>query len=116
MGCAIGLIPFTAIGTPSICAPVLAPILPAVLATILTIVLGVVLPARLLLGGHFAHRLGQKTGIVFGVLQEILSRNAVIRQLRITGKSLIFFNNLLRSSAHFTFGPRAVEDAVDDVA
>jgi hypothetical protein len=53
---------------------------------------------------------------VFGVLQEILGCNAVIRQLRIAGKRLIFFNNLLRRSAHFAFGARAVEDAVDNVA
>jgi hypothetical protein len=124
MGCAVGLIPLATIGTASIRTPVLAAILPAVLATILTtiltivltIVLGVVLASRLLLGGHFPHRLGQKAGIVFSVLQEILGCNAIIRQLRITGKSLIFFNNLLRRSTHFAFGPRAVEDAVDNVA
>jgi hypothetical protein len=120
MGYAIGLIPLAAIGTPTISAPVLATILPtvlaAVLATILTIVLGVILPPRLLLGGHLAHRFGQKAGVVFGVLQEILGCHAVIRQLRIAGKRLIFLDNLLRGSAHFAFGARAVEDAVDNIA
>jgi hypothetical protein len=59
MGYGVGLIPIAAIRTPIISAPVLAAILPAVLAIILAVVLGVILPARLLLGGHLAHRFGQ---------------------------------------------------------
>ena len=67
-------------------------------------------------GGQFALRFAQHPGVMFRMLQEILGRNPVVRQLCIAGKEQIFLNDLLRRTAHFAFGARAVEDAVDDIA
>ena len=94
---------------------VLAGVLVAVLAT-LPAILVVLLLARLLLGGHFAHRFTQEAGVMLGVLQEILGGHTVIRQLGIAGELLIFLDHLLRRTAHLAFGAGAFEDAVDDIA
>jgi 16S rRNA (adenine1518-N6/adenine1519-N6)-dimethyltransferase len=61
--------------------------------------------ALVLFGGHFAHRLAQHAGIVFGVLREVFGRHAVVRQLGIARQSLVFLDDLLRRSAHLAFGP-----------
>ena len=109
----------------TVLAAVLATVLAAVLATVLATVLAAVLVpilarlillARFLFGGHFAVRLGQKAGVMFGVLQKVFCGNAVIAQLGIAGQKLILFDQLRRGAAHLAFGARAVEDAVDDVA
>ncbi len=96
----------------------------AIIAAILTVPLvmaiatlpATLLLARLLLSRLFAHRLGQKPGVMLGMLQEVFRGHAVIRQLGITCQKLIFFNDLLRRAAHLAFGARAVEDTVDDIA
>ena len=72
--------------------------------------------ARLLFGGHFALRLAQHAGVMFGVLQEILSRDAIIRQLGIARQHLIFLDDLLRRATHLALGPRAFKHPVDDIA
>jgi len=87
-----------------------------VLATILAAILGKLLLTGLLLGGHFALSLTQKAGVVFSVLQEILGRHPVIRQLGITSELLIFLDHLLRRATNLAFGARAFEDTVDDIA
>ena len=65
---------------------------------------------------HLALCFGQHAQIVFGVLLKVFGRYAVIAQLGIAGKLVIFLDNLLRRAAHFAFGARAVEHAVHDVA
>ena len=112
--CLGGLVASTILGT-VFAAPVIAVTLLAVaIAAAIAILLELL--TRLLFGGLLTHGFGQKAGIMFCVLQEILGRHAVVRQLRIAGKHLIFFNNLLRRAAHLAFGARAVEDTVDDIA
>jgi hypothetical protein len=59
---------------------------------------------------------GQKAQVMFGVLLEVFHRNAIIAQLRVTGELIVFVDDLLRSTAHFAFGTRTVEDAVYDVS
>lgn len=73
-------------------------------------------PARLGLGIHLARGFGQHAGVMLRVLQEILGRDPVVRQLGIAGKYLIFLNYLLRRAAHFAIRARAVENAVYDIA
>ena len=53
---------------------------------------------------------------MFGVLQEILGGDPVIRQLCVTGQLLIFLDDLLRRATHLALGTRGIEDTVDDVA
>ena len=65
---------------------------------------------------HFAHRLGQNTGIMFGVLGKVFGIDPVIGQLRIAVQLGVFFDDLLRRAAHFAIGARAVEHPVDDIA
>jgi len=57
--------------------PVALRVLAILLAAALGVGLLILLPA-FLFGGHFAVRLGQKPGVVFGVLQEVLGSDAVI--------------------------------------
>jgi len=87
-----------------------------VIAALLGGVLLKLLLAGLLFGGLLAHRFGQHAGIMLGVLLEILSRNAIIAQLSIAEKLLIFLYYLLWRTTHLTFGAGAVEGAVDDIA
>jgi hypothetical protein len=77
---------------------------------------GLLLLTLFLFGGHLTLRFGKQAGIMLGVLQEILGSNTVIRQLRVAGEHLVFFDDLLRRSTHLAFGARAVEDTVDDIA
>ena len=57
--------------------------------------------ARVLL----AHGLGQKPQIMLGVLLEILGRNPIIAQLRITRELIVLVDDLLRGAAHLALGP-----------
>ena len=93
---------------------VLATILAAVLATVLDVILGP--PLILLLGCKLALRLGQHPGVMFGMLHEVFCRDPVVGQLGVTGKELIFFDDLLGGAAHLALWAGTVEDAVDDIA
>jgi len=62
---------------------------------------------------HLALRLAQKSGVMLGMLLKILSRHTVIAQLRITRQLVVFLNDLLRRTTHFSFGTGTVEDPVD---
>lgn len=97
-------------------AAILCPLMPVARTMAIATLPTALLLARLLFGGLFAHRLGQKPRIVLGMLKEVLSRHPVIRQLGIACQKLILFNDLLRRAAHLAFGARAVEDTVDDIA
>jgi len=61
----------------------------------------------------FAHRFAQQTRVMLGMLLEIFGGHAVARQLCVARQHLIFFDDLLRRSPHFTFRSRAVENTVD---
>lgn len=101
-----------------IAAVAIAPIALTFVRTLLGIVVTVI-AMRVLLAlafGHFALRLAQHTGVMLGMLQEALFGNAVVRQLGVACQSQIFFNNLLWRATHFAFGPRRIEDAVNDIA
>ena len=52
---------------------------------------------------------------MLGMLLKVLSRNPVIRQLRIARQLIVLVDNLLRRAAHFTLGPRRIEHTVYDV-
>ena len=118
---------------PTLVAPILCtvrltvttPILTAILSgiaftTVLTVialtVLLAVLAAGFLFGCHFTLRLGQHAGVMFGMLQEILGRHTVVRELRITGEKGVFLDDLLRRAAHLALGAGAVEDTIYDIA
>lgn len=88
----------------------------ALTITVAIAIAGLLLLTLFLFGGHLTLRFGKQAGIMLGVLQEILGGNAVIRQLRVAGEHLVFFDDLLRRSTHLAFGARAVEDTVDDIA
>ncbi|GLT09904.1 hypothetical protein GCM10007928_21360 [Sulfitobacter porphyrae] len=49
------------------------------------------------------------------MLLKVFCRNAVIAQLRVAGKLIVFLNHLLGRAAHLAFGTAAVKDAVDDI-
>ena len=83
---------------------------------VLTTLAAIGLLAGFLFSGHLAVRLGQKPGVMFGVLQKVLGGDAVIRQLRVTGEELIFLDQLGRGATHLAIRARTVEHAVDDVA
>ena len=74
--------------------------------------------ALLLLAARFdlALCLVQHPQVMLGVLLEVLRRNPVIAQLGIACQLVVLVNDLLRGSAHFAFGARAVEHTVDDIA
>ena len=61
----------------AIVAPVIAPLIAVARAIALTAAR--LLLARLLFGGLFAHRFGQKPGVMLGMLEEVLGRHAVVR-------------------------------------
>jgi len=63
-----------------------------------------------------AHRLGQHPQIMFRVLLKVFRGDTVIRQLGITRKLVVFLDDLLWRTAHFTFGSGGLENAVDDVS
>ncbi|OIQ72466.1 hypothetical protein GALL_459060 [mine drainage metagenome] len=65
---------------------------------------------------QLSHRLTQHAGVMFGVLQEVFMRHAVIGQLRIARQLEVFLDDLLRGAAHLAFGTRRFKDAVDDVS
>lgn len=71
---------------------------------ILRPVLRIALLAAFLFGGQLAVGFGQKPCVMFGVLQKILSGNAVVGQLRITGEKLVFFDQLGRGATHLAIG------------
>ena len=72
--------------------------------TVLRAVWSIALLAAFLFGGKLAVGFGQKPCVVFCVLQKILSGNAVVGQLRITGKKLVFFDQLGRGATHLAIG------------
>ena len=71
---------------------------------VLRAVWSIALLAAFLFGGKLAVGFGQKPCVVFCVLQKILSGNAVVGQLRITGKKLVFFDQLGRGATHLAIG------------
>src|SRR5690606_4956469 len=87
----------------------------AAIAVLLAVLL-ILLLAGFLFGGQLALRLGQHPGVMLGVLQEVLGRHAVVRQLGVARQHVVFLDDLLRRSAHLALGTRGIEDAVDDVA
>ncbi|KGK79114.1 hypothetical protein PM03_11200 [Thalassobacter stenotrophicus] len=81
--------------------PVLIAILVAIRAVLLLLLLGLLgLTARIL----FPLSGGQKPGVMLRVLLEIFQRNAVARQLRITRKLVVLFDDLLRGATHLALG------------
>ena len=88
----------------------------AVLAAALLVVVLLVALTLFLLGRHLAHRLAQHTGVMLGVLEEVLSGDPVVGQLGIPGEKLILLDDLLRRATHLAFGTGAVEDTIYDVA
>ena len=122
----LGITRVTAFGT--VIATLVAIVLPitvAILAAVLVVlvILGVLiiltalkLLAAFLLGCHLARGFGQHAGVMLGVLAEVFSGHTVVGPLGVTRQHLIFLDDLLRRTAHFAFGARAVEDAVDDIA
>ena len=71
-----------------------------VLVVLLILVILLVLLAFLLL----ALRFGQHPRVVFSMLLKVLGSDAVVRKLGIARQLIVFFDNLLRRSAHFAFG------------
>jgi hypothetical protein len=71
---------------------------------VLRAVWSIALLTAFLFGGKLAVGFGQKPCVVFCVLQKILSGNAVVGQLRITGKKLVFFDQLGRGATHLAIG------------
>jgi hypothetical protein len=104
MACDIGLIiaALIAVVRPILALPTLARL--AVLSTAWLTILGIGLLAAFLFGGKLAVGFGQKPCVMFCVLQKILSGNAVVGQLRITGKKLVFFDQLGRGATHLAIG------------
>ncbi len=92
-----------------------AVVIPLAIAVAIAILLMELL-AGLLFSSLFAHRFGQKPGVMLGMLQEILCRHPVIRQLGVAGQKLILLDDLLRRTAHLALGAGAVEHPVDDIA
>lgn len=85
-------------------------------AILILAVLAVILLAAFLFRRHFAHRFGQHTGVMFGMLRKVFGRNTIIRSLRIARKHLVFFDDLLRRAANLALGAGTVENTVDDIA
>ena len=65
--------------------------------------------------GHLAVRLAQHAGVMLGVLQKALLRDAVMGQLRVARQRQVFLDDLLGGATHLALGPRAVKDAIGDV-
>ena len=53
---------------------------------------------------------------MLGVLEVALRRHPVAGDLGVARQRLVLVDDLLRRAAHLAVGPRALEDAVDDVA
>ncbi len=83
---------------------------------IAAIAIAVLIVLLLLAFGLFTLRFAQHAGVMFGVLEEGLLRNAVIGQLGVTRQRQIFFNDLLRGAADLAFGTRGIEYAIDNIA
>lgn len=64
----------------------------------------------------FTLRFTQKADVMLGVLLKVFCSDTIIRQLCIPRQLQIFINDLLRCSAHFSFGARAVKNSVDDIS
>jgi hypothetical protein len=82
----------------------------------LGLTLAVLLLLLLALGINFFLRSPKHAQIMLGMLEKILCRNTVARQLCIPPKLLVFIDNLLRRAAHLTLWPRAVKNPVRDIA
>ena len=92
----------------------LALLIAAVLLTIAALgVLGLLLLAPRV---HFALRLAEQAGVMFGMLLKVLGGHPIIRELRIPGQLIVFIDNLLRCPAYFAFGPGTVEHPIDNIA
>ncbi len=74
--------------------------------------------AFLLFAAGFLLFLGdaQKPHVMFGMLLKILSCHAIIAQMCILGKLAVFVEDLLRRAAHFSFGPGAVKNPINDIS
>jgi hypothetical protein len=82
----------------------------------LGLTLAVLLLLLLALGINLFLRSPKHAQIMLGMLEKILCRNTVARQLCIPPKLLVFIDNLLRRAAHLTLWPRAVKNPVRDIA
>ena len=78
----------------------------AILALLVEAVVSCLLPLRL----------AEQPAVVLGMLQVALRRHPVARELRVARQHLVLVDDLLRRAAHLAIRPRALEDAVDDVA
>ena len=63
-----------------------------------------------------ALRFAQQAQVMFGVLLKVLSRHAIIGQLRIARQLIVFVDDLLRGAAHLALGARAVKDPVHHIS
>ena len=112
----------TGVGTLSVATPRLTTAVSAI-ATLVIIASALVAAILLLLsllllaaGILLALRFAQHTKVMLGMLLKVFSRDTVVGQLRVTGKLVVFVDDLLRGAAHLALWAGAVEHAVDDVA
>lgn len=87
-----------------------------VAATLLLLSLLLLSLLLLAAGILLALRFAQHAKVMLGMLLKILSRDTVVGQLRVTGKLVVFVDDLLRGAAYLALWAGAVEHAVDDVA
>jgi hypothetical protein len=66
---------------------------------------------RLLLAQGF----GQHTCVMLGVLRIGFDQHPITSKLRIAVQLVVLVDDLLRRTAHFAFGARAIENAVYDI-
>lgn len=66
--------------------------------------------------GHLLVGLTQHAGVMLCVLQKALFCHAIMGQLGVTRQSQILLDDLLGGATHLALGPRAVKDAVNDIA
>ena len=64
----------------------------------------------------FFHGFAKHAGIMLCVLRKVFCVYAIIGQLRIAVQLIVFLNDLLRRTAHFSLGSVTVEHAVNDAA
>ncbi len=90
----------------------------AILTLIIAMLLAFAVFAFLLFAAGFLLFLGdaQKPHVMFGMLLKILSCHAIIAQMCILGKLAVFVEDLLRRAAHFSFGPGAVKNPINDIS
>ena len=99
-----------------------AGLLPALVAAALLLTAALLAAALLALlvlllaGVDLLLRGGEHTGVMLGMLLEVLDRDTVARQLRVPRKLVVLVDDLLRGAAYLPLGAGAVEDAIDDVA